>query len=167
MINVDQPPEIIHKVVNFIKNPQGYFLLSGTNGTGKTYLAKTIYEKLSHFKLPDFDDEESMFFTQANLNIKWNAQMTKYSDTTYFLNLLLKTKLLILDDLGTRTPSDPFMDFLYNVFDDRYNNKNIGTVITTNLSSDDIKKKFGSAILSRIASGINIRIDGKDRRKPS
>ncbi len=76
-----------------------------------------------------------------------------------------QTKLLVLDDLGTKTPSDTFGDFLYGLIDHRWNFKStLGTIITTNMNGKITRERFGDAILSRIASGINIRFEGEDRR---
>jgi DNA replication protein DnaC len=137
-------PEHMEKIMKFAQHPKGFLLLAGANGTGKSFVAQAIYDAHSTFKLPYYDMDE------ASLEL---------------LSRLKKTTLLVLDDLGTKTPSDTFADFLYSIIDYRWNQRDaLGTIITTNMTGKITREKFGDAILSRIASGIQIRFDGEDRR---
>lgn len=162
--DINQKPEVIEFIREFIRRPVGFMLLSGKNGTGKTYAAMTVYEAIATFKLPDYDSDVAMFMTQAELNMKFN-KYAQTGDTHHLLYQLTETRLLVIDDLGTRTPSDAFMDFLYPLADKRYSDKaRKGTIITTNLNADDMREKFGDAFFSRVASGQCFRFDGRDRR---
>lgn len=162
METINQPEEIKKYLIDWAQHPQGFLLLSGKNGTGKSFAADRIYEKMGHCKRPYHNPDLALFYTQATLNIKW-LDMFKHDGATYLYSTLIQTKLLVLDDIGTRTPTDAFMDFLYAVVDDRYNNRK-ATIITTNLSSTDMREKFGDAFTSRVASGKCFRLEGKDRR---
>jgi DNA replication protein DnaC len=162
---IDQKtPEQMEKIMRFANNPKGFLLLAGANGTGKSFVAMAIYEKHATFKLPSYDLDEAFFINQADLNERWLH--AKNENSSLELSGRLKnTKLLVLDDLGTKTPSDTFADFLYGVIDYRWTNEStLGTIITTNMTGKITRERFGDAILSRIASGINIRFDGEDRR---
>ncbi len=162
--DINQKPEVIDFIKGYIRHPLGFLLLSGTNGTGKTFTAMTIYEAISPFKLPDYDSDIALFMTQAEINMKF-TKASMNGDSGYFLDRVTSTKLLVIDDLGTRTPSDAFMDFLYLVADTRYAHKDRkGTIITTNMNADTMRDKFGNAFFSRVASGQCFRFDGKDRR---
>jgi DNA replication protein DnaC len=157
-------PEQLEKIMTFAKNPKGFLLLAGANGTGKSFVAKAIYETHSKFKLPYYDMDEAFFINQADLNERWIRE--KMEGNALELGSRLKeTKLLVIDDLGTKKPSDSFADFLYAIIDYRWNNEDVlGTIITTNMNGQVTREKFGDAILSRIASGIRLRFDGEDRR---
>jgi DNA replication protein DnaC len=157
-------PEQMEKIMAYAKNPKGFFLLAGANGTGKSFVAQAIYEKHSRFKLPYYDMDEAFFINQADLNERWLAE--KMEGNALELGTRLKqTKLLVLDDLGTKKPTDAFGDFLYSIIDYRWNNREtLGTIITTNMNGQITREKFGDAILSRIASGIRLRFEGEDRR---
>lgn len=149
----------------FAKNPSGFILLSGKNGTGKSFAAMAVYEQVSPFKLPYHDRDIAYFLTQAELNMIWQKQFKEHGHAYHLLEDVIKSQLLILDDIGTRIPSDSFMDFLYEVADKRYSLKNVkGTIITTNLNMTDMREKFGDAFVSRVASGKCFRIEGTDRR---
>ncbi len=157
---IDQPEEIKDCLKQFSKNPQGFLLLSGWNGTGKTYAAEAVFNS---FYCPDSDYH--MFTTQTDLNLRWQKQIKEWGETTYLLNQVIMTKLLVLDDIGTRVPTEAFMDFLYAVIEKRDRNRAlVGTVITTNMNSSDMRLKFGDAFTSRVASGKCFRLESKDRR---
>lgn len=138
--------------------------MSGANGAGKSFVAEAIYELHTPFKLPNYDKDIAYFISQADLNEKWLDEKTQGSSKE-LSDRLKGTKLLVLDDLGTRIPSDAFLDFLFALIDHRWRSRDtLGTIITTNLIAQEVRTKFGDAILSRIASGIIIRFDGEDRR---
>lgn len=163
--DLDQKEDVKLALETFARNPQGFLMLSGTNGTGKTYAAMEVYKRVTPFVLPSYDHDIAIFITQAELNLWWIKTTKDDVDATHLLKSLTKCKLLVLDDLGTRTPSDAFMDFLYLIADKRWNARKVqGTIITTNLNSADLRAKFTDAFFSRVASGKNFRIEGKDRR---
>jgi DNA replication protein DnaC len=108
--------------------------------------------------------DEAFFINQADLNERWLHAKNEHGSLE-LSGRLKETKLLVLDDLGTKTPSDTFGDFLYGIIDYRWNHRSaLGTIITTNMTGKITRERFGDAILSRIASGIQIRFDGEDRR---
>lgn len=161
---LDQSEELRCHLNAFAASPRGFVLLSGRPGTGKSYAALAAYNAFAPYRLPAYDYDIARFITQAELNILWHKHNTEHG-TSYLLDALTKTKLLILDDLGTRTPSVAFMDFLYVVADNRYSRRETrGTIITTNLNSKDMRDMFGDAFVSRVASGKCFRLEGKDRR---
>lgn len=162
---IDQKtPEQIEKLKQFSQNPRGFLLLAGTNGTGKSFAAESIYEMHTPYRLPHYDKDLAYFVTQSNLNTQWLEEKREGSGLN-ILHCMKATKLLVIDDLGTRTPSEAFVDFLYDLFDHRWRNKDkLGTIITTNLSAEKIRLMFGDAIVSRVASGICMRFIGDDRR---
>jgi DNA replication protein DnaC len=71
---------------------------------------------------------------------------------------------LVLDDLGAEKTTDFVKSVLYQIIDYRYNwMKN--TIITSNLSLDELAQRFDDRVASRIAGmGKVIEITGKDRR---
>lgn len=164
--DINQPEDIITALKEYAKNPNGFLLLAGKNGSGKSFAAECIYQTQTRFVLPKHDHDSAFFISQSELNIEWSNQNADYGNTKSILTKCCSTKLFVLDDLGTRTPSDAFMDFLYAIIDKRWKLRDShGTIITTNLNAELVGKLFGSAILSRISSGVCLRIDGEDRRK--
>lgn len=159
-----QSSEVIECLKKFIGKPEGFLLLAGKNGTGKTYAAEAVFESFEPNKFhPEF--EEKYFISQTDLNLIWQKQLKDWGTTNYLLEKYVYPELLVIDDLGTRIPSEAFMDFLYALADKRYRNKNVcGTIITTNLNSQDMRQKFGDAFVSRVASGKCFRFENEDRR---
>jgi DNA replication protein DnaC len=158
--DIDQKPEeYMAAVRQFVENPRGMFLIAGKNGNGKSFTARAIFE---WYHDPMMDKQ---FWNQAKLNMHFIKTHNEYGDTSYILQEILKAPLLVLDDIGTRKPSDAFMDFLYWIADQRYENRDTqGTIITTNLNAQSMREIMGDAFTSRVASGICIRHDGPDRR---
>jgi len=157
--------EIVLDLKDYIENPNGFVLLVGKNGRGKSFVAMQIYDASTPFKLPAYDHDCAWFINQADLNSLFSEANEIYGTSIELLKKAHRTNLLVLDDLGTRCPSPAFMDFIYAIIDKRWNERDKkATIITTNLDSTRIRKDFGDAIFSRIASGRIYVTIGEDRR---
>ena len=155
----DKPENFMKAINDFVDTPKGYLLFSGTNGNGKSFTSRAIF---NHFWHPQGDNK---FWNQADLNIKWQDVLFEWKTTKHLVEDIVKAPLLVLDDIGTRKPSEAFMDFLYVIADKRYESRHTcGTIITTNLNSKSLREIFGDAFVSRVASGVNVRCDWPDRR---
>ena len=159
---MNQSEEDKNTLHEYAKHPQGYLLLSGTNGSGKSYAAEAIYNMNTPYRLPQYDSDRAIFITQAALNTECNSNL---EERMLILDKYKNVKLLVLDDLGTRKPTEAFSDFLYDIIDFRWRNRDeLATIITTNLNSKEVRTMFGDAILSRIASNMIKRWEHEDRR---
>jgi DNA replication protein DnaC len=157
--------QVLEDLKEYALKPQGFVILQGLNGRGKSYAAMKIYQQNTPYVLPQRDHDLAWFVNQADLNMLFTEAHEIYGHTMGLLRQAYNTKLLVLDDLGTRVPSDAFKDFIYAVIDKRYSERHLkGTIITTNLDSTQIRKHFSDAIFSRMASGKNYVVLGEDRR---
>lgn len=78
--------------------------------------------------------------------------------------LLSSADLVILDDLGTEFPSPYVSSTIYNIIDTR-GMKNLPTIISTNLTAEEIQKRYGERLVSRIFGSYNRFVFvGKDIR---
>ena len=68
--------------------------------------------------------------------------------TDEWLELLKKVDYLILDDFGKGEQANWKKDFLYNLLDARDK-----TIITTNLTGQEMKNIYDSSLVSRVAKG--------------
>lgn len=163
-MKVEQPPHILEALKAYSRNPRGFLVMAGKNGTGKTFAANAIISHLGYNeRFHDSDDRK--IISQASLNIAWQHQLKEWGDTLYLLNQLNRVAILCLDDVGTRDPTPAFMDFLYAMIDHRWEHRDrLATIITTNLNSKQMREKFGDAFTSRVTSGKIIRFEGIDRR---
>ena len=75
-----------------------------------------------------------------------NKLKTTYDQEEVYRNV----KLLVIDDIGTRLPSDWAYEVLYGIINFRYENKK-PTIYTSNLSLEQLEEVFDSRLASRIA----------------
>lgn len=158
----EKTPDQMRIIAKYYNNPVGFLLMSGTNGNGKSFVAEVIYQKFTKYVLPSFGWDEAIFLTQSDLNERY---LKDHPDTLYLTNCLKNTPCLVLDDFGTRPPSDGFSSFLYSIIEHRWRySDSKATIITTNLKSHQVQTQFGDPILSRIASNAICKFEGNDRR---
>lgn len=111
----------------------GLYLFSNVKGSGKTFLASCICNELMAQKAI------KTRFVNANelINIAQSgdkSSMDKYKREP--LQLLKDCKLLVIDDLGQKNGQSGWIeDVLYQILDDRMNNRRI-TIITSNYAID-------------------------------
>ena len=80
------------------------------------------------------------------------------------LDDLFNTDLLIIDDLGTEHVTNTSIPQLFTIINERMN-RNRSTLITTNLSLDDIKSTYSERVSSRLASTYHLcKLTGRDIR---
>ena len=143
------------QLVKYSRDPTEALILTGTNGTGKSFSAVAIAREyyLRTMEIP-------IFYNVSELYQEWLANS---KSPINLMNKIVNAKLLVLDDLGIRTPTEGFCDFLYVVINNRYSDMK-GMVVTTNLNAGQIVEKFGNAIASRLLSGVKFGMGGNDMR---
>lgn len=135
-------PDAAWKVARaYAENPQGWLVLWGTFGTGKTHLAAAV----ANYRISA--GEPAVFIVVPDLLDHLRSTFSPSSDVTYdeLFETVRNTPLLILDDLGTQTSSAWAQEKLYQILNHRYNTA-LPTVITTNLSPDEIEPRLRSRI---------------------
>ena len=65
------------------------------------------------------------------------------------MELLINTELLVLDDLGSEFNTGFYESATYNIINSRIN-LGLPTIINTNLTIDELQKKYNDRIISRI-----------------
>ncbi len=125
--------------------PQNILMLGGT-GLGKTHLssamAKVIIEK-----------GNDVYYTTAT-GMFADYEMSRFGnsmtgDATGETDKYMTCELLIIDDLGTEVVNQFTASCLYNLINSRLNRKK-STVISTNFTGEEIRKKYTDRIYSRI-----------------
>lgn len=158
---VEQSREIMDKFFSWTKDPKHIFYFCGNVGTGKTYLAAAWYwslrEKRKHIRI---FTESSLFshllHVQNELGWEPLKELERLCDVDYF----------ILDDMGSAKPSEWKAEMLLGLVNYRYQS-NKPTLITSNLTSDQIKENYHERFFSRLYSNKNliIELNGEDRRQ--
>ncbi len=135
--------EMAYKLaLRFAEKPEGWLLLEGTYGCGKTHLAAAIgSERLEH---GDF----VIFVTAPDLLDHLRNAYSPGADAGYdeTFDRLRNAELLILDDLGVENPSAWAKEKLFQLLNHRYS-YNLPTVITTNMDIDRIDPRIRSRLL--------------------
>lgn len=117
-------------------------VFQGEAGTGKSHLAFAMMKYLS-----ETTKEIAIFINVTDLLMKIKAD---FSQEEFLVNKIASAKFLVLDDLGMEKDSEWSFSILYNIL-----NKRSNTIITTNLTSADIQKRYGRPFMSRLMKGVD------------
>jgi DNA replication protein DnaC len=157
----DQANSLQHAVItsrNFADKPEGWLLLEGTYGTGKTHLAAAI----GNLRLAQGD--EVLFITVPDLLDHLRSAYAPSSEVAYdeTFDRVRGVPLLILDDLGTENASGWAREKLFQLFNHRYVHR-LPPIVTTNVELDLLDPRIRSRLLD---AGIirHVRILAPDYR---
>lgn len=138
---------------------QGWLLIQGPFGCGKTHLAAAIANKAVTEGTP------TLFLTVPDLldtlRYSYSSQDTSFEQR---FEQVRQAPLLILDDFGTQNATDWACEKLFQILNFRYINK-LPMVITTNLSMQEIEGRIRSR-LSDPDIVAHIFIQAPDYRRP-
>ena len=139
---------------------QGWLLIQGGYGCGKTHLAAAIANACVGLGVP------TLFVTVPDLldslRSAYGDEETAFDDR---FEQVRQAPLLVLDDFGTQNATDWAREKLFQILNHRYTNR-LSTVVTTNLSLEEIDGRIRSRLLDpEVVS--SIRILAPDYRRPS
>jgi len=143
---------------SFNKKSNG-LLLVGEYGTGKTHLAVAMIHELAKKSV------YGVFITTPELlqKIRTSFNNEDYNQNE-IMDIVKTTEFLVLDDLGAEKVTDWVREQFYMIINARYENM-LPTVITTNLSFNELEKQIGKRIVSRIIEMTDgVLFEGEDYR---
>jgi len=129
-----------------VSNEQG-LLIMGPCGVGKTHLAVAALKEIV------LRGHSGLFFDYRELLKQIQDSYNPESQSTEMgvLEPVLKTEVLVLDDLGSSKPSMWALETVGHILNTRYNDKRV-TILTTNfLDSDSTPANAGSSAPARVA----------------
>lgn len=145
---------------NFNLNYHNLFFY-GTVGTGKSFLSGCIAKELIENGYSVIYFSASGFFetlSQYSFDYKNKEELRELYEDLY------KCDLLIIDDLGTELTNNFVTSQLFSCLNERHLGKK-STIISTNLSLEDLRNRYSDRIFSRITSNYEIcKFSGQDIR---
>ena len=126
----------------FAETPEGWLVLKGGYGCGKTHLAAAI----ANHQLAQ--GRSVLFVNTPDLLDHLRSAYSPHADSSYDerFEQIRNSRLLILDDLGTQSNTEWAQEKLYQIFNYRYNAR-LPTVITTNKELEEIEIRIQSRMV--------------------
>ena len=154
MVNIKK--KCLSFIENFDDPNTKNLLFTGNTGLGKTFMSNCIANEL-------LQKGKSVLYQTAPVLLETiiDNKMNKYKNSSQdlFYKNVLEANLLIIDDLGTECLNSMKLSELLTILNARLlnlNSKITKTIISTNLSIDNIFKTYEERIGSRIAGYYDI-----------
>lgn len=149
----------MNQAQHYAQSLNGWLLLTGGYGCGKTHLAAAIANYAVGMGVP------TLFLTVPDLldtlRFSYASEDTTFEER---FDEIRNAKLLVLDDFGTQNATGWAQEKLFQIVNYRYINK-LPTVVTTNLALDEIEARIRSR-LSDPELVTQTRINAPDFRRP-
>ncbi len=124
----------------FVQSQNGWLVLQGSYGSGKTHLAAAITNESASLGVP------AIFITVPDLldqlRFAYNSPETTFEER---FEAVRRAPLLVLDDFGTQNATEWAEEKLFQILNFRYTNR-LPLVVTTNLPLDDIEPRLRSRL---------------------
>jgi len=149
----------VEKVKDYMANidyniREGFGLvISGPNGNGKTHIYYTILKQcvLCNYEVKSID-----FAVAKNLSFEDRAKIIRECEGADIIGI---------DDLRTEASNEYVIEFLFSIINLVYNQRS-SLLITTNLSGNEFRNRYGNSVYSRIYEMmIPVALNGTDKRK--
>jgi DNA replication protein DnaC len=128
---------LVEDARNFAEAPEGWLLIHGPSGAGKTHVAAAIANRCIERGVP------ALFVVVPDLLDHLRSAYSPNSDITYdvLLEQVRNAPVLILDDLGTQHATAWAQEKLFQILNHRYNTQ-MPTIVTTNLGVDRLDERL-------------------------
>jgi DNA replication protein DnaC len=144
----------------YAEKPQGWMVIFGNYGAGKTHLAAAIANELltTHHRVlfavvPDLLDHLRATFGPSS-EVEYDERFESIRDV----------QVLFLDDLGTENTTPWAREKLFQIVNHRYNYR-LSTVFTSNRKPEDIDPRVFSRMSDRALCEQHIMIEAGDFRR--
>ncbi len=150
---------------SFAKDPQGWLVLIGSSGCGKTHIAAAIANRCLELGTP------ALFVVMPDLLDHLRAAYRPDADVTYdeLFEQVRSAPVLVLDDLGTQSATPWAEEKLFQIINHRFNAR-LPTVVTTNTPlrklDDRLRTRLGDPSLSQPHADLIANVHVLEERRP-
>lgn len=160
--NIEKIKDISLNFINKFSDPvQNNLLFTGNTGLGKTFISGCIANEL-------MKQGKNVLYQTAPVMLDTIIDYRFGKNDGLIYNSLLDVDLLIIDDLGTESMNSMKFSELFNIINTRLLNQNkkiTKTIISTNLTIQNLYKNYDERIVSRLIGNYDIcRFFGDDIR---
>ena len=142
--------KIVKKFIFNFDNPdEKNLLFTGNTGLGKTFLSNCIANEILQMNKTVLY-QTAPIMLDSIIDYRFNR-----TDGDIYKHIL-NVDLLIIDDLGTESINSMKFTELFNIINSRILSNNTKTLISTNLSVNELLKNYDERIFSRFAGNYNI-----------
>ena len=136
---------------NFDNAEQKNLLFTGNTGLGKSFLSSCIAREI-------LKKGKTVLYQTAPvmLDTIMDYRFGKAGNSKDIYDNLLNVDLLIIDDLGTECINNMKFSELFNIINTRLLNKSTKTIISTNLSLENLFSTYDERIVSRLVGNYDI-----------
>ena len=154
--DIKDESEAIEQARQYIKADDGWCFIYGRSGSGKTMLASVMVRDIILSWRKD-----AKRVNAAELMLQLRETMSGNGSESAIIDRYSKAEVLILDDLGAIGSTDYALASIYLILN-RRSESAAQTIITSNLSIEDISKKIDVRIADRILRELNTTIQMKN-----
>ncbi|MGT2802491.1 ATP-binding protein [Streptococcus henryi] len=141
----------------YLDGMNGNTLLTGTTGVGKTHLVVSLAKELNEAYRAKGEPKSVLFINLTEILREIRESFKFTSKEGYYSRMLKEADYLILDDLGVKLGNSSGQSksaweegFIFDVLSHRKN-----TIITTNLSNNEIANLYSERVASRVRTGLD------------
>ena len=159
---VDTTPPLAQVREEWLKKPF-HLMLSGRAGSGKTHAAVELLEEYAKTSTSDqYLGCYLGYLSMVTLEDKLDEALREYRRIDSAIEGMKWRSIVVLDDFGTERKSEFMEKAIWRILEERFDKP---TVITTNLSPQEILEKYGTRIHSRLQTFKKVLFKGPDLRK--
>ncbi len=142
----------------FAEAPDGWLVLCGASGCGKTHIAAAVVNRLLE------RGEPALFVVVPDLLDHLRSAYQPGADVRYdeLFERVRNARVLVLDDLGTQSPTPWAQEKLFQLVNHRFNAR-LPTIVTTNLLPEQMDER----LRTRLTDAGLARVYVLESRRPS